>query len=219
MDFILNFVDFFLHIDDHLVTVFQEYGLLIYGILFLIIFCETGLVVTPILPGDSLLFASGALCAKVASESSLSVHILVALLIVAAILGDGLNYFLGKFFGEKAFTKFPKIFRPQYLKKTQSFYDRYGGKTIIFARFIPIVRTFAPFLAGVGSMSYNKFLSYNIIGGILWIVMFCYGGYVFGQIEFVKNNFSMFILGIIFVSVIPVVIELFRGDSDEKAKV
>ncbi len=207
MEYIHQFIDFFLHLDKHLAELVQTYGTGTYIILFLIVFCETGLVVTPLLPGDSLLFAAGA----IAALGSLNPHFLVLLLIIAAILGDAVNYHIGKFLGPAAF-KNPKskIFRQEYLEKTQSFYDRYGGKTIIIARFIPIVRTFAPFLAGVGKMNYSYFLFYNVIGAVAWVVIGVYAGYFFGELPFVKNNFTAVIMVIIIVSLLPAVFEFWK---------
>lgn len=202
------FIDFFLHLDKHLDVLIRDYGIWSYAVLFLIVFCETGLVVTPILPGDSLLFAAGAL----AGRGGLNVHLLALGLIVAAILGDAVNYMVGHYIGPKVFErKNSKIFRPEYLAKTQKFYDKYGGKTIIIARFVPIVRTFAPFLAGVGKMNYFKFAMYNVSGALLWVLSLTYAGYLFGEVPFVKNNFGMVILAIIIISVMPAVIEIIRA--------
>jgi membrane-associated protein len=209
MEIIRQLVDFILHIDVHLVELTAQYGIWIYGILFLIIFCETGLVVTPFLPGDSLLFVAGTLAA--AGNNHVNVHFMALLLIAAAILGDACNYFIGKFFGEKLFRNpDSKIFRQSYLEKTHGFYERHGGKTIILARFVPIVRTFAPFVAGMGKMSYTHFFSYNVIGGIVWVALFMYAGYFFGGLEFVKSNLSLLIVVIIFVSLLPGIIEVVR---------
>lgn len=207
MELLTNFIDIFLHLDKHLNTVIQSYGTWTYLILFLIIFCETGLVVTPILPGDSLLFAAGAFAAM----GSLDPMLLFVLLSVAAILGDTLNYGIGYYLGPKVFQKEnSKIFKKEYLDRTHGFYERYGAKTIVFARFVPIVRTFAPFVAGVGSMTYWRFLAYNVAGGALWIAVCVFGGYFFGNIPFVKENFTAVILGIIFVSILPGIIEFMR---------
>jgi len=214
MEEILGFLDFFLHLDKHLDAVLQSYGGWTYGILFLIIFCETGLVVTPILPGDSLLFAAGAL----STRGGLNVHFLALLLLVAAVLGDGVNYHIGKYFGPKVFQeRYNKVFKPKYLERTQRFYDRYGGKTIIIARFVPIVRTFAPFLAGVGTMSYPRFLTYNIIGALLWVLLLVYAGFLFGELQFVKNNFGVVILGIIILSILPAVVEIVRARREARS--
>jgi len=207
MEFISALIDFILHIDKHLIEITQEYQAWTYLILFLIIFAETGLVVTPFLPGDSVLFAMGALIAK--PETNLSLGIMILLLIFAAILGDFVNYEIGKHFGSRVFKPGSKIFKPAYLEKTQQFYEKYGLKTIIYARFVPIVRTFAPFVAGIVRMPYRKFGLYNIVGGILWVSLFLIGGYFFGQIPLVKNNFSIVVLLIILISLLPAIIEIF----------
>jgi membrane-associated protein len=200
-------VDMFLHLDKHLGAVIQSYGVWTYLILFLIIFCETGLVVTPILPGDSLLFAIGVFCGL----GDLDIYKTLALLSVAAILGDTVNYAVGKFMGPKVFHyENSKIFKKEYLQKTHAFYEKYGGKTIIIARFVPIVRTFAPFVAGVGAMTYGKFLAYNIAGGLLWVFSITLAGFFFGNIPIVKNNFTAVIMGIVFVSILPGVVEYIR---------
>ena len=209
MELITNLIDFILHIDKHLVEITQNYQTWTYLILFLIIFAETGLVVTPFLPGDSILFAIGALIVK--PETNLSLMAMLFLLIFAAILGDFVNYEIGKHFGRRVFKSDSKIFKPSYLEKTQKFYEKYGLKTIIYARFVPIVRTFAPFVAGVANMSYRKFGQYNIIGGFLWVTLFLIGGYLFGQIPVVKNNFSIVVLGIILISIIPAIIEVVKN--------
>ncbi|GHV21583.1 membrane protein [Bacteroidia bacterium] len=215
MEFIQFIIDFILHIDVHLTELVAEYGVWIYAILFLIIFCETGLVVTPFLPGDSLLFVAGALASI--GSNHLNVHLLVGMLIIAAVLGDAVNYTIGKFFGEKLFSNpDSKIFKQSYLQKTHDFYEKHGGKTIILARFVPIVRTFAPFVAGMGSMSYKYFASYNVIGGIAWVSIFAYVGYLFRELEFVKKNLSILILAIIFVSIIPAVVEVWRNKRKSK---
>jgi membrane-associated protein len=199
--------DVLLHLDKYLGGVIQDYGAWTYLILFLIIFCETGLVVTPILPGDSLLFAIGVFCGL----GSLDIYKTLALLSVAAILGDTVNYAVGNYIGPKVFHyENSRIFKKEYLQKTHAFYEKYGGKTIIIARFVPIVRTFAPFVAGVGAMTYGKFLSYNVIGGLLWVFLITLAGYFFGGITVVKNNFTTVILAIIFISVLPGVIEYVR---------
>lgn len=208
MEFIQALVDLVLHIDKHLDTVITQYGSLTYFILFAIVFCETGLVVTPFLPGDSLLFAAGAFAAR----EVLNPHIVALLLVIAAILGDATNYLIGSKLGLKVFEKpNSKIFRPEYLRRTQEFFERYGGKAIIIARFVPIVRTFAPFLAGVGTMSYRRFALYNISGALLWVLSLVYAGYFFGTTEIVKNNFSLVILAIIFISILPGVVEIVRA--------
>jgi len=203
---IQNFIDFILHLDRYLKIMIQNYGALTYLILFLIVFAETGLVVTPFLPGDSLLFAAGTFAAL----DSLNVIVLFFVLSIAAILGDTINYSIGKFLGAKAFKKYPKIFKKEYLDKTQNYYEKYGAKTIVLARFVPIVRTFAPFVAGVGKMNYFRFLFYNIFGGILWVALFVFGGYFFGNIKIVKDNFSLVIITIIILSFVPMVWEWWK---------
>lgn len=207
MEFIQLVIDFILHIDRHLAELTAAYGPWIYGILFLIIFCETGLVVTPFLPGDSLLFVAGA----IATQDAMNIHLMVILLIIAAILGDAVNYSIGRFFGVRLFSNpDSKIFRRRYLQITQTFYARHGGKTIILARFVPIVRTFAPFVAGMGHMSYRRFAAYNVIGAIAWVTSFSYAGYFFGNLPVVQSNLHYLIVGIIFVSILPGVIEVIR---------
>jgi len=196
-----------MHLDKYLGAVIQSYGTWTYLILFLIIFCETGLVVTPILPGDSLLFAIGTFCGL----GHLELGLTLGLLSVAAVLGDTVNYAVGHYIGPKAFHyKNSRIFKKEYLQKTHAFYEKYGGKTIIIARFVPIVRTFAPFVAGVGAMTYGKFLAYNVIGGLLWVFSVTLAGYFFGNIPAVKNNFTAVIMGIIVVSILPGVYEYIR---------
>ena len=214
MELLSSLIDFILHIDVHLQTIVAQYGPWIYAILFLIIFCETGLVVTPILPGDSLLFAAG----SIAAVGGMNVHLLVALLIVAAILGDSTNYEIGRFVGFKVFKPKARIFKQEYLDKTHDFYEKYGGKAIIIARFMPIVRTFVPFVAGAGKMTYTKFFSYNVIGGILWVVLLTYAGYFFGSAEIVKKNLSLVIVGIIIVSVLPAIFEFVRYKLKNRKK-
>lgn len=215
MELISTLIDFILHIDKHLIDITQEYQTWTYLILFLIIFAETGLVITPFLPGDSVLFAMGALIAK--PETNLSLWLMLVLLIAAAIIGDFVNYEIGKHFGQRVFTKDSRIFKLSYLEKTQGFYNKYGLKTIIYARFVPIVRTFAPFVAGVVKMPYSKFGLYNIVGGVLWVTMFLLGGYFFGQIPFVKNNFSIVVLAIIGISLLPPIIEVIKEKSSKKS--
>ena len=210
---ISTIIDFILHIDQHLAALSAEYGVWIYGILFLIIFCETGLVVTPFLPGDSLLFAAGG----IAALGEMNIHLMVALLLVAAILGDAVNFAIGKYFGARLFANpDSKIFRRAYLDKTHAFYEKHGGKTIIIARFVPIVRTFAPFVAGMGNMHYGRFIRYNIIGAILWVVLFSYAGYFFANIPLVKNNLALVLAAIIVISVLPGVIEVVRARREAK---
>lgn len=204
---IVKFVNIFLHLDKYLGAVIQDYGNWTYLILFAILFCETGLVVTPILPGDSLLFAIGTFCAL----GYLDLWKTLALLSVAAVLGDTVNYWIGHKIGPKVFHyNDSRIFRKEYLEKTHRFYEKYGGKTIVIARFVPIVRTFAPFVAGVGAMTYWKFLTYNVAGGLLWVFSVTLAGYYFGNIPVVKNNFTMVIMGIIVVSILPGVVEYLR---------
>lgn len=208
MEHLAQFIDFFVHLDKHLDALILSYGGWSYVVLFLIVFCETGLVVTPILPGDSLLFAAGALSGR----GSLDVLLLGVTLFIAAVLGDAVNYKIGQYIGPKVFErKDSKIFKPAYLQKTQEFYDRYGPKTIVIARFVPIVRTFAPFLAGVGKMSYSKFGFYNVTGALLWVGSLVTAGYLFGEIPFVKNNFSLVIFAIIILSIMPAVVEVIRA--------
>ena len=210
MEWISAFVDFVLHLDQHLIELVRNYGAWTYGILFLIIFCETGLVVTPILPGDSLLFAVGAVSATGALDP-LTVSVLLG---VAAILGDTVNYAAGHWIGPVVFTREDSwLLNKQHLERTHRFYEKYGGKTIIFARFVPIIRTFAPFVAGIGKMAYSSFLAFNVVGGVVWIFAFVYAGYFFGNIPVVKENFSLVILAIIGISLLPAVIEFWRARS------
>lgn len=213
MELIKYFIDFILHLDKHLVELVTQYGTWTYGILFLIIFCETGLVVTPILPGDSLLFAVGALAAK----GGLDIFTVFILLSIAAIVGDTVNYWIGKIVGPKVFSsESSRLLNKEHLQRTHEFYEKYGGKTIIIARFMPIIRTFAPFVAGIGQMSYGKFLLYNVIGGLIWIAGFLYAGYFFGNIPVVKRNFTLVIFAIIIVSMLPAVIEYWRARRNAK---
>jgi membrane-associated protein len=207
MSFVRDIIDFILHIDVHLATIVSQYGGWTYGILFLIIFCETGLVVTPFLPGDSLLFATGAL----AAATDLNIIILFVLLTAAAILGDAVNYWVGKTVGEKLFDGRIRYLRREHLDRTHAFYEKYGGKTIVIARFVPIVRTFAPFVAGMGSMSYGKFAAYNVGGAILWIGSLLLAGFLFGNLPIVRDNFGLVIIAIIILSILPAVIEIVRG--------
>lgn len=210
MELLYSFADLILHLDKHLDLLLQHYGNWSYVILFLIIFCETGLVVTPILPGDSLLFAAGAL----AGRGQIDVHLLFILLFIAAVLGNTVNYAIGRYIGPKAFQNpNSRIFKKHYLERTAAFYEKYGGKTIIITRFVPIVRTFAPFMAGVGKMPYVKFMAYNISGGLFWIGSLTYAGYLFGEQPIVKNNFGLVIIGIIVVSLIPAVVEAIKARS------
>ena len=205
-----------MHLDRHLAEIIQQYGTWTYAILFLIVFLETGLVVAPLLPGDSLLFAAGAFAAL----GALDVGLLFLLLAVAAILGDTLNYAIGHYLGPKVFHyEKSRFFNPDHLRKTHAFYEKYGGKTIIIARFVPIVRTFAPFVAGIGAMNYRRFLAYNVVGGLLWVAVCLFAGYFFGNLPFVKKNFSLVILAIIVISVLPAVFEYLRHRAQIKAAV
>jgi membrane-associated protein len=207
MDLLLTFIDIFIHLDRHLIWLIQHFGVWVYLIVFLVVFCETGLVVTPFLPGDSLLFGLGAL----AAIGDLNVLWLFILLSVAAIAGDTVNYFIGKYLGPKVFhQETSRFFKKEYLERTHQFYEKYGGKTIVIARFMPIIRTFAPFVAGIGSMTYAKFIIYNVLGGIIWVAVFIFGGYYFGNLPVVKNNFTLVIMAIIIISIMPGVIEYFR---------
>ena len=208
MELIKYLIDFILHLDKHLVELVTQYGTWTYAILFLIIFCETGLVVTPILPGDSLLFAVGALAAK----GGLDIFTVFVLLSIAAIIGDTVNYWIGKVVGPKVFnSESSRLLNKEHLQRTHEFYEKYGGKTIIIARFMPIIRTFAPFVAGIGQMSYGKFLLYNVVGGLIWIAGFLYAGYFFGNIPVVKRNFTLVVFAIIIVSMLPAVFEYWRA--------
>ncbi|OPX99681.1 MAG: Inner membrane protein YqjA [Syntrophorhabdus sp. PtaB.Bin027] len=207
MELLKTLVDIFLHIDKHLSEIIQNYGLWTYLILFIIVFMETGLVVTPFLPGDSLLFAAGAFAALGAFD----IVWLFAILSVAAIGGDTVNYWIGSYIGPKIFHKEKvRFLNKEYLDRTHQFYERYGGKTIIIARFVPIIRTFAPFVAGIGSMTYWKFISYNIIGGIAWILICTLAGYFFGNLPMIRENFSLVIFAIIIISILPGIIEFMR---------
>lgn len=207
VDFIWTIIDFVLHVDRHLLEIVQAQGAWTYAILFAIVFMETGFVVTPFLPGDSLLFAAGAL----AGVGALEISPLLVLLIVAAVSGDTVNYFAGRMIGPRVFTEESRFFRQDHLLRTQEFYDRHGGKTIVMARFIPIIRTFAPFVAGIGKMHYGRFWMYNVTGGIAWVMGFGLLGYFFGSAPLVKRNFTLVILAIIVLSVLPVVFELFKA--------
>lgn len=207
MDIIGRIFDFILHLDRHLGSLIQTYGFLTYFLLFFVIFLETGFVVTPFLPGDSLLFAAGAF----ASIGALNPFLLFFVLAAAAVLGDTANYWIGHFVGPKIFQKEKsRFFRRDYLDRTHEFYEKYGAETIIIARFVPIVRTFAPFVAGIGQMSYGRFLSYNVIGGFLWVAIFVAGGYFFGNIPFIRRNFSLVLMAIILLSLLPALHEVWR---------
>jgi membrane-associated protein len=216
MDLISKIVDFVLHLDTHLNALIQASGFWTHLILFAVIFCETGLVVTPFLPGDSLLFAAGTF----AAAGSLKIGWLFLLLAAAAVLGDTVNYWIGKIIGPKVFQKEnSRIFKKQYLDRTHRFYEKYGAETIILARFVPIVRTFAPFVAGIGKMTYGRFLSYNVIGGVAWVALFTFGGYFFGNIPFVKKNFSLVIIAIILMSLFPIAYEFLKHRKKKAAKI
>jgi len=207
MDIIIYFIDFFIHLDKYLPVIIKSFGFWAYVLVFLVIFCETGFVVTPILPGDSLLFALGSFAAL----GALNIEILLITLCIAAIAGDTVNYSIGHFIGPKVFHfEDSRFFKKEYLIKTHQFYEKHGGKTIIIARFMPIIRTFAPFVAGIGAMSYSRFILYNIAGGIAWVCMFLLGGYFFGNIPAVKNNFTIVIIAIIIISVLPGFFEYWR---------
>jgi membrane-associated protein len=214
MGFVPQVIDLVLHVDKYLDLIIQQYGLLTYVLLFVIVFCETGLVVTPFLPGDSLLFAVGAFAAR----GSLDVVVALVVLAVAAILGDTVNYWIGAVVGPKVFHKENvRFLNRRHLERTHEFYERYGGKTIVIARFVPIVRTFAPFVAGIGKMTYGRFLSYNIFGGLLWVLLFVLGGFYFGNIGIVRRNFSLVIIAIVLISILPGVIEALRQRARSRA--
>ena len=214
MQTLKELLDLMLHLQDHLNTFTSQYGPLVYGLLFLIVFCETGLVVTPFLPGDSLLFAVGAISAD--PESGINVWIAAIVMLVAAILGDTVNYWIGRKFSGWAIRKFPRIIKQSHLDKTSEFFVRYGGKAIIIARFVPIVRTFAPFVAGSGAMDYRKFMTYNVVGALLWIGSLVPAGWYFGNFPIVKDNFEIVVFGIIGVSLLPMVIEFARAKLSRK---
>ena len=216
IDLVKKLIDFILHIDAHLAEIISDYGTWTYAVLFAIIFVETGLVIMPFLPGDSLLFAAGAFCAK--PETGLNVHLLAALLTIAAILGDTLNYWIGAKVGPKVFSREDSPFlRKKHLERAHAFFEKYGGRAIILARFVPIVRTFVPFVAGIGRMSYRRFLAFNVIGGIIWIYFFTYLGYFVGTHPTVQKNFKLVIVGIILLSVMPILFEFVRARREAKA--
>jgi membrane-associated protein len=216
MELIQFLIDFVLHMDKHLAQIIAQAGNWTYLILFGVIFMETGLVVTPFLPGDSLLFAAGSLVAL--EGSTLNIVVLWVILAVAAVLGDTANYEIGKYIGPKAFSSNSRFLKREYLDRTHAFYEKHGGITIFLARFIPIIRTFAPFVAGIGKMSYWHFISYNFFGGIIWTALFTFGGYFFGNLPIVKNNFSFVIFAIIFISVLPAVWEVIKGRKTQPKK-
>jgi len=215
LDLIRKLVDFIVHIDRHLAEIIASYGLWTYAVLWLIIFAETGLVVTPFLPGDSLLFAAGTFCAK--PETGLNVHLMAVLLWVAAVLGDTVNYWLGSRIGPAVFKREDSVFlRKKHLERAHAFFEKYGGRAIILARFVPIVRTFVPFVAGVGRMHYGRFITYNVVGGFIWIYFFLYAGYWFGGLPFIQRNFKLVILAIIVISVLPIVWETWQAWKEAK---
>jgi membrane-associated protein len=207
MEWVKQFVDLFLHLDTHLSQVIAQYGTWTYLILFLIVFCETGLVITPFLPGDSLLFAAGTFAAL----GDLDVRLMILLLVVAAIVGDTVNYWVGAAIGPRAFQGNHRFLKKEHLDRTHAFYEKHGGKTIILARFVPIIRTFAPFVAGVGAMSYGRFLTYNVVGAVLWVALLVLAGFFFGNIPVVRENFTIVILAIVAISVMPIAVEAIRG--------
>ena len=206
LEIIKYLIDLFLHLDKHLSVIIQNYGTWTYLLLFTIIFMETGFVVTPFLPGDSLLFAAGTF-ASPALGSALNIWVLWGLLCLAAIAGDTVNYWIGHFIGPRAFSGDIRFLKKEYLDRTHEFYEKHGGKTIVLARFVPIIRTFAPFVAGIGAMSYGRFITYNVLGGAAWVTLFTWGGYFFGTLPFVQENFTFVVLAIIFISVIPIIVE------------
>ncbi|WBO83565.1 DedA family protein [Hymenobacter yonginensis] len=212
MEILKHLLDFILHLDKHLAEIIQDYGAWTYAILFLIIFVETGVVVLPFLPGDSLLFAAGSLAAL--PGSPLNIWAMIGLLILAAVLGDTLNYHIGDYLGPRVFRENSRFLKREHLERTQAFYQKHGAKTIIIARFIPIIRTFAPFIAGVGTMSYTKFLSYNVVGAVLWVTLLTGAGYFLGRLPWIQQNFGLFTIGIIVVSVLPAVVEFFKSRRD-----
>jgi membrane-associated protein len=221
MDFLMQALEYFRHMDTHLAGLLREHGAWTYGILFLIIFCETGLVVTPFLPGDSLLFAGGAVVATANSQPgqpALNIFLLWLLLVVAAVVGDSVNYQIGRWLGLRVFKDDARIMKTEYLRRTEAFYAKHGGKTIILARFIPIVRTYAPFVAGASRMDYPRFLSFNVIGGVIWITLFLFAGYFFGNIPFIQKNFEYVVIAIILLSVVPVIIEWLKGRRERAAE-
>ena len=208
MELLTQLIDIVVHLDQHLQALVAAHGAWIYLILFLIVFCETGLVVTPFLPGDSLLFVAG----TVAAAGGMDIHLLVLLLIIAAVLGDAVNYAVGHYIGPRIFShNESRWLNPAHLQRAHDFYEKYGGKTIIIARFVPIVRTYAPFVAGAASMTYSRFALFNVSGAVLWVVSLGYAGYFFGNLPFIKNNLTLVILGIIFLSILPGVIEILRN--------
>ncbi len=214
MEWLTAFVDLIVHLDEHLLWVAQTYGAWIYAVLFLIVFCETGLVVTPFLPGDSLLFVAG----TIAGAGEMNVHLMAGLLVLAAVLGDSLNYAIGQYLGPKVFRYEDSwFFRKAYLERTHAFFERHGGKTIVIARFVPIVRTYAPFVAGIGRMQYGRFLLFNVTGALLWVVLLTYAGYLFGNVPVIKDNLTLVIVIIILLSISPGIIEVLRQRAAARA--
>lgn len=221
-------LDIFLHVDQHLLSLSVTYGMWIYAILFVVVFCETGLVVTPFLPGDSLLFATGALCAVGSGRGGLELAIAIPLLIVAAVLGDAVNYRIGRALGPGYLERrlkedakpslLARLIKREHLERTQAFYEKYGGKTIVLARFVPIVRTFAPFVAGIGKMQYRQFFIFNVVGAIAWVLICILAGFFLGELPFVKKNFEIVVLAIIFISVLPIAIEMGKGWLEKRKK-
>jgi membrane-associated protein len=214
MDFLKTLIDLFLHLDKHLAAIIQQYGTVTYVFLFAVIFMETGLVVTPFLPGDSLLFAAGAF----AAIGNLNIWLLFILLSVAAIAGDSVNYWIGHLIGKRAYTGQIKFIKKEYIERTHAFFEKYGNKTIFLARFVPIVRTFAPFVAGVGEMSYTHFFSYNVFGGIVWVGLCSFAGYFFGNMQVVKDNFSLVVIAIVVISLLPAVVEWLKAVQENKKR-
>jgi membrane-associated protein len=214
MELIQTIIDLFLHLDKHLGNLIQQIGVWSYAPLFFVIFMETGFVITPFLPGDSLIFAAGTLAAL--PESPLNVVVLFLGLAAAAILGDTTNYWIGHYVGPRVFTEKIPFLKKEYLDRTHKFYEKHGGITIFLARFIPIIRTFAPFVAGVGAMSYGKFITYNIVGGLVWTALFTFVGYFFGNLEIVQNNFSLVIVAIVVISVVPILVEMIKNQIAKK---
>ena len=214
MNVISFLIDFVLHMDRYLGQIVTDTGMWTYIILFVVIFIETGLVVTPFLPGDSILFAAGAL---IAAQGVLDIKLLYILMVLAAVAGDTANYWIGHYIGPRVFHEKSRFLKKEYLDRTHAFYEKHGGKTIFFARFIPIIRTFAPFVAGVGRMTYGHFISYNVIGGILWPALFLFGGYYFGNITFIKEHFSLVVIAIVLISLLPAVIEVLRNRKNPSA--
>ncbi len=216
MNIITWLIDFILHMEKYLPQMVAQFGIFTYIILFLVIFVETGLVVTPFLPGDSLLFAAGAIAAL--PHGGLNVFVLYLVVAAAAVAGDTVNYWIGHYIGPRAFSGNIRFLKKEYLDRTQAFYEKYGGKTILLARFVPIVRTFAPFVAGVGKMRYGYFISYNIFGGVLWTALFVFVGYFFGNLPFIQNNFSLVVIAIILISILPMVYEFIKAKRQPKPK-